>query len=574
MHLKVYKTTTKKVHSTVIGTFIAHHVELYCPYHPKEGPFRSKELQELVAPKCNFAYDAIVEIGKLRYLHHYQVEEIKEIFKEKYNIKISSSEIELLLLKFIIYLSIVHQKSIELIKAYIKAQGGYILHLDATCEGDSPKLASSIDSLSEFVLHSSKLRTENENEIAEFLKTIKKQFGTPFATLSDMGPGILKAVVRVFPECPHFICHFHFLRMIGKLLFKEENDLLRKKLSKAGISGTLKSIKRDFEHKFNPIEIERISQYVIHPETMSGDQKSFEILVLSLILWVLDYSSEAHGYGFPFDRVYLQFYFRLQIAVEHIKQILGYFPYDTENTKSLWKLRGTILEITNDKNLRRVVSLYKTKVEIFEKLRWALRSAPENENNGLRDFSISKSIKEQKLIQKDVDTFIKYLDKKISEGKNKNLVNSLKQVKRRIEKYYSMLFSDPIEIKVNGKKRVIHFHRTNNIIERHFRALSYDSRRINGKKSLKKNLRNMYPATPLAMNLKNKNYVKLIFGDEFNVANKFSQVDVEMVRQKLYEKKFENCSTSKKVKNVIRDPNFLSNLLNAFTLHINYTKTA
>ena len=84
----------------------------------------------------------------------------------------------------------------------------------------------------------------------------------------------------------------------------------------------------------------------------------------------------------------------------------------------------------------------------------------------------------------------------------------------------------------------------------------------------------MYPATPLAMNLKNKNYVKLIFGDEFNVAYKFSQVDVEMVRQKLNEKKIEKYSTSKKVKKVIRDPNFLSNLLNAFTLHINYAKTA
>ncbi len=57
-----------------------------------------------------------------------------------YKIEISISEIEALIKNFIFYLTVVHQDNNELIRQYIEKQGGYILHLDATCESDSPKL--------------------------------------------------------------------------------------------------------------------------------------------------------------------------------------------------------------------------------------------------------------------------------------------------------------------------------------------------------------------------------------------------------------------------------------------------
>ena len=353
--LKVLKTTTKKVSSTVIGSFVAHQVELYCPHHPEVGTFKSQELERIVAADCNFAYDAIVAVGKLRYLHHYQLSEIKDAFKQKYNLTISNSGIETLLLKFITYLSMVHENSSELIKAYINAQGGYILHLDTTCEGDSPKLASSIDALSGFVLHSAKLSSENEPEIVAFLTAIKDTLGIPLATFSDMDPGILKAVNKVFSGCPHYICHFHFLKMIGKLLFDEENNQLRKKLSQAGISGALKNMKRELQKKINKLNIKQPASYLSNPEKIGNDRHSLEILVYNLILWILDHASEGNGYGFPYDRSYLSFYVRLNQAIENINNVLSLFPYDAEQNNMLWKLRTLILKISDDKNLRPIV---------------------------------------------------------------------------------------------------------------------------------------------------------------------------------------------------------------------------
>jgi len=567
--LKVFKSTTKKVYSTVIGGFFAHHVQLYCPEHPEVGPFKSKRLERIVAPDCNFAYDAIVAVGKLRHLHHYQVEEIKDAFKQKYNLTISNSGIETLLLKFITYLTMVHENNSELIKAYINAQGGYILHLDTTCEGDSPKLASSIDALSGFVLHSAKLSSENEPEIVEFLTAIKDTLGIPLATFSDMGPGILKAVNKVFSGCPHYICHFHFLKMIGNLLFEEENNQLRKKLSKAGISGALKNMKRELEKKFNKLNIQP-DPYLSNPEKNGDDLHSLEILVYNLILWILDYASEGNGYGFPYDRSYLSFYVRLQQAIENINNVLSLFPYDAEHNNMLWKLRTLILKITDDKNLRPIVKLYQTKANVFDKLRHALRSAPEHEHDGLADISVSKSKKELKLIQTAVAEFTEYIDQEIDENKNKNLVNSYKLVKARIEKYQVMLFSDPLEVEVAGKKRMIFFHRTNNILELHFRRLSHHNRRISGKSSLRKNLENMHPSTPLTLNLKNKNYVRLIFGDELNIATKFSEIDIKKLRQKIVDKKVEKCSTSRRLKKIIRQKDFLGKLSHAFKVQANY----
>lgn len=568
--LKVVKSTTKKVYSIAIGGFFAHQVELYCPHHPEVGTFKSKILERIVAADCNFSYDAIVEVGKLRHLHHYQVEEIKETFKQKYNLTISNSGIETLLFKFITYLSIVHENSSELIKAYIKAQGGYILHLDTTCEGDSPKLASSIDALSGFVLHSARLRSENQHEIVEFLTSIKDMLGTPLATFSDMGPGILKAVNKVFFGCAHYICHFHFLKMIGKLLFEEENNQLRKKLSKVGISGALKNMKRELEKKINTFNIKQLDQYLSNTEKIRDDKQSLEILVYNLILWILDYASEGNGYGFPYDRSYLSFYVRLQQAIENIDNILSLLPYEAEQNNMLWKLRTLIPKITDDKNLKPIVKLYQTKVAVFDKLRHALRSAPEHEHNGLADVSISNSKKELKLIQKAVADYTTYIESEIVENKNKKLVNSYKLVKARIEKYNSMLFSDPLEVEVAGKKRMIFFHRTNNILELHFRMLSHHSRRISGKSSLRKNLENMHPSTPLTMNLKNKNYVRLIFGDELNIATKFSEIDIKKVRQKIIDNKNEKCSTSRKIKKIIRKKDFLFKLTHAFKIQANY----
>jgi len=103
----------------------------------------------------------------------------------------------------------------------------------------------SLDSVSGFVLYSAKVKSENKDDLIGFLQKIKDRIGPPHAVVSDMGDGIRGAVKAVFGDIPHFICHFHFLKIIGMMLFEKEHIAIRNTLSKAGVSGNLKTIKEE-----------------------------------------------------------------------------------------------------------------------------------------------------------------------------------------------------------------------------------------------------------------------------------------------------------------------------------------
>jgi len=62
-----------------------------------------------------------------------------------------------------------------------------------------------------------------------------------------MGKGILSAVAKVFPDKPDFICHFHFLRDIGKDLMEDEYKQIRNRLKKHKIRGSLRQMARNLE---------------------------------------------------------------------------------------------------------------------------------------------------------------------------------------------------------------------------------------------------------------------------------------------------------------------------------------
>ena len=78
-------------------------------------------------------------------------------------------------------------------------------------------------------------------------------------------------------------------------------------------------------------------------------------------------------------------------------------------------------------------------------------------------------------------------------------------------------------------------------------------------------LENIPEQFPLVENLKNPNYVKLIFGNESKIAEKFSKVDKNIItemrnnlktKQKIY--------SSNKIKKTIRNPDFKKLLIDSF----------
>lgn len=565
LQLHVLKTTTRLIKMLGIGQFTAHHTFLYCPNHPDMGPWESTELQKLVPQNANVAYNVIVEIGKLRFFKNRQVAEIKLILDEKYTVNLSTSEIERLINSFVFYLAAIHQENKDLIKAYIDSQGGYILHLDATCEADSPKLVSSIDSVSGFVLYSAKLKSENKDDMTSFLKEIKSSFGIPHAVMSDMSKGIKAAAEYVFGDIPHFICHFHFLSIVGQILFDKENTSLRNALSKAGISGNLKAMRRKLAQKFINISRHEIENFLKKPEKMARTLVAPQICLYYLIQWILDHGANGNGYGFPFDQRYLEFYRRLDIAYSIIENIRPLYSLNNKSVRAIRKLYLLIKEVIDNSSLRKIVERYEAKVSVFSHLRQAFGTTPDSVNNGLCHMKQTTTVQEAEQIKKSVEKFITNLKEKITSDDDKQIADSYIKTIAKIEEYGERLFSDPLIVMVKGEKRAFFIHRTNNIMEQHFRKLNYSYRRVHGNHSVRRNLENIPEQLPLVINLKNPNYIKLIFDDERKMIEKFAEVDAKIIREmRLKHKSKEKIYASRKIKKVIRFPNFKEQLKGAF----------
>lgn len=564
--LSILKTGSRTVKSIGIGVFKAHHTTLYCSEHPDIGNYRSTELSLIVPPDSNIAYDVIVETGKLRFMENRQVAEIQLILLKRHSISISTSKIELLINDFVFYVAAVHKNNNGIIKNYINAQGGYILHLDATCEGDSPKLVSSIDPISGFVLYSAKLKSENKDDLAEFLEEINNRLGRPHAVVSDMGKGITAAVIHVFGNIPHYICHFHFLKAIGATLFDKEQTALRKALSKAGISGSLKKLRRELSNKFACLPLEKVESFLTEPKKIGKDLESSELSVYYLVLWILDYNYDGNGYGFPFDHSHLNFYKRLKVAYSIIQDAVMNYSTKSKNNKLVWKLYHLLKAIVEDSSLKAHESKYEIKLAEFSNLRDAFDTVPKDVKNGLCKMKDTvSSFKELQAIKNAVEKFKLKLKKKIKTINDKQVCNKLLNIIKSLDQYGERLFSDPLIVEINGELKLFFIHRTNNIMEHHFRRFNYSCRRIHGNHSVRRNLENIPSQLSLIENLENLNYMKLVYGDENKISEKFATIDIKTIREmRETDKSKQKLYYSTKIKKIIRFAKFKKYMIDAF----------
>ena len=161
----------------------------------------------------------------------------------------SEREISFLGEKFVIYLALAHRESKDRIKESMIKNGGYVLHLDGTCEGDSPHLFCGLDGITELVLDNIKLPSEKKELLIPFFRRIKEQYGKPAALVHDMGAGIQGAIRKAFPGTPDFICHFHFLRDIGKDLLLYDYQIITRCLTLHKIRTLLKQKARYYADK-------------------------------------------------------------------------------------------------------------------------------------------------------------------------------------------------------------------------------------------------------------------------------------------------------------------------------------
>ena len=535
-----------------IGSFCARETILVSP---DNTVFQSQQLRSLTPYRCTYGYDVLVFVGYGLFVHCLSEQQIIELLSDR-NITISQREIGFLGKKFIAYLAIAHRQAQQRLNQLMSHKGGYILHIDGTCEGGSPHLFTGMDGIAQIVLDNIKLPSEKAESIIPFLEKIKKQYGKPIALVHDMGKGILSAVEAVFKGIPDFICHFHFLRDIGKDLYEAEYAKIRTRLTKHKIrtilrakakalaslieedtqvgTGLLKSISKNQPNIIPAEKLAIVSSYV-------------------MIHWALDTTGQLEGYGFPFDCPHFIFYQRLKVLYEMV-DIAGYDQFD-KRFFNLWK---PLNKIINDQQLKSSARQIEKKMETFKQLRKALSITVSENKKGLNDDG-------------DDDTNIKSIAQKVKQFRTQIMAdeklsqaNSYKKMIKQIDTYWDKLFADPIIIETSDGQVVIHPQRTNNILERFFRELKRRNRKRSGSISLNRRLKTMLTDTPLIKNLDNKEYIEAILDGNDTLEERFEKIDSNMVIEKLKAEQKLYGKISPEMKKIIQRPDLPEELTALF----------
>ena len=115
VRMKVQKTVQHTGLTLAHGLFRSRETVYVCPSGCKrEGKLitaRSSSLAKLLLPKCTVGYDVMAHIGRARFIHCHQREEIRADLETQHGITLSAGEISSLSQRFLVYLEALHWKS-------------------------------------------------------------------------------------------------------------------------------------------------------------------------------------------------------------------------------------------------------------------------------------------------------------------------------------------------------------------------------------------------------------------------------------------------------------------------------
>lgn len=171
-------------------------------------------------------------------------------------------------------------------------------------------------------------------------------------------------------------------------------------------------------------------------------------------LWIIAYEQELNGYGYPFDRSELAYLQRMKKTYNSLKA----YPLDSKELSELKFLLASILE---DPDLCKHMDALEKKVQDFDYLRTIMKIAPIYGVKGLNDDGEECDMT---AMEEQLKVFIE------SDELKNNSDKAYQKMIKQILKYWKMLFSKPIEVRLSSGETILTYpQRTSNCMERLFR---------------------------------------------------------------------------------------------------------
>jgi len=213
-----------------------------CPrYHQ---PYRPEMEGRWALPHGEFGLDVIALIGTLRFCDHRSVPEIHQALLAR-GMRIAERTVLNLLQRYE-ELVAVRLADAKRLTSLLEQQGSVILAID----GLQPDVGHEVlwiirDCWSEEILLARPLLSSTGGDLVVLLREVQSQLTVPVrAIISDGQETIREAVTFVFPDVPHQLCQFHYLRDAAQQIF--EADRHAKTVLKKHVRG-IRPIERALE---------------------------------------------------------------------------------------------------------------------------------------------------------------------------------------------------------------------------------------------------------------------------------------------------------------------------------------
>ncbi len=266
--------------------------------------------------------------------------------------------------EFLLRAYALHRRSFPALRRHMEAQGGWVLHVDGTLTEGSPTVFVAWDEWSGHVLDSRVISTENEGEIAELFRDMDRAFGAPRGIVSDMGAGTLKAAGIVWPGVPHQLCHFHWVRDLGKDLFEALERELRLRLLATKVLAHLNQLEPGKEGDWKGSG--RKAAQVLERELSVAEPRWMRILQDHLL------SPREQASRFPFELTYGTVASRLWEMAPVVHELAMWNVGQKVLLVSLVKAEQLLTKVTRDPELTVLVRRLESLVGWFGELREAL----------------------------------------------------------------------------------------------------------------------------------------------------------------------------------------------------------
>jgi hypothetical protein len=448
----------------------------------------------------------MIAIGILRWSFNYQREEIKNFLLFR-GISISTGEISNLSEEFLVRFYVLHKKYVPQMKALFEKNGGIRLHLDGTGEAGNEIVFLAKEGETGITLDAQTITSENRKYVTKFLQSLNLLYGTPIVIVRDMSKQIRDAAADVFPNVKQQICHYHFVKNLGKILFKERYAAFRKNVVNMRILSQLKRMKTDIS-----LKICRDSENIL----VAAEHMWIKLAIEHLLI------CRERSSNYPFILPYLEIMDRILEINGLNRRILEWNLSHNLACQEILDFSDKLKTITSSVDVNAQYSNIKEIWIWFEKVRAILRVGRHQGQNGCEKTAAVNSYK----MKHDLLVALSDIDIE-SAASGGELFRAARQITDNCRQHVDELF---VEVK-DHSGNVVEFLRDNNLEERGHRWSRMHIRRRTGRTRTTNEMAHYGSLTAIYSNIENETYVKEVFSEVKDFIREMQDITGEEIRE-------------------------------------------